>query len=190
MTPSTIRILGLIFAVAPFACVAMSGGQMDSTSGGAGADRDDTDIASSGGSASQVAATGKAPSPTSDTTAKGGTTTRESSASETGGSTGGAVTTSNNGSDGPHPNLRYGVSHVSPYPCAANTAAYYDATPVPSYEIGCKDIYNSAQLYPPNTSRTIVAPTSPGGASCVAYDCWCSGETELWEPSDSPMCGH
>jgi hypothetical protein len=188
MRPSTIRFLGLAFAVLPFACVAMNGGRMDlengETAGAAGAPHDEQDTATSGGAAmhtTQGSVTGGATAngatnESAGTTAMGGSTTSGS--------------TSAVGSDGPNPQLRYGVSHESPYPCAANTALYYDATPVPSSEVGCMDIHNPSQLYPPNTSRTVVAPTSPGGATCVAYDCWCSAETKLWEPSNSNVCRH
>jgi type IV secretory pathway TrbL component len=82
----------------------------------------------------------------------------------------------------------YGVEHASSYPCTSNTAAYYDELPITGTEAGCKDIYNSNQLYPSGTTRTIVAPTAPAGASCVSWDCWCSEVTQRWEPSNSNFC--
>jgi hypothetical protein len=162
-----IRGLGIVLVMTPFACVAISGGR---TEGAAGAE-----IAAGGDSG------------TTPNTSTGGTigTTYAS----TGGSTGTATTTATVDAGAPPDTTAvYGVERTSPYPCAANTAAYYDEPPLSDPTAGCKDIYNSTQSYPAGCTRTIVAPTAPAGASCVAYDCWCSAVTKRWEPSNSNFC--
>lgn len=75
----------------------------------------------------------------------------------------------------------------SPYPCTSATTAYYDDPPIAQPNAGCRDIYNSAQSYPAGTIRTIVAPTAPAGASCVAINCQC-GDDLNWQPHDATLC--
>ena len=80
-----------------------------------------------------------------------------------------------------------GQALPSPYPCTSATTAHYDDPPILQPNAGCRDIYNSSQSYPPGTIRTIVAPTAPAGASCVAINCQCGADLN-WQPQTATMC--
>ncbi|HEY5955137.1 MAG TPA: hypothetical protein VIV60_01240 [Polyangiaceae bacterium] len=92
------------------------------------------------------------------------------------------------GSSGADLHAGFGVTHESPYPCSASTFAVYDEPPVSPPEQGCVDIYSTTRFYPVGATRTIVAPTAPQGASCVAVDCWCSADLR-WAPANGVLCG-
>jgi hypothetical protein len=167
---SAIHLWGIAIAVLPFACVAVGGGRSEFSNGEGGAETDTTQVGGArSGTASNVAS------------AQGGT------AGDSGGATG-PTDTEQVPEGPPDPAVGYGVMHASPYPCTSNTAAYYDAPPLIDPTAGCKDVYDATQSYPAGCTRTVVAPTAPQGASCVAIDCWCSAATQRWEPSSSTAC--
>jgi hypothetical protein len=192
----SIRVMGLALAVFPFACMAVGGGRTDASSASGGAEAV-TDGAS--GDASSNSTGGAATNASTATVVMGrgggvGTSLASTGGSvtityaRTGGTTGTTTTSTVDPGTPPDPTATYGVNYTSPYPCTANTAAYYDEPPILDPAAGCKDIYNSGQFYPAGCTRTMVAPTAPNGASCVAVDCWCSETTQRWEPAGVNLC--
>ncbi len=74
-----------------------------------------------------------------------------------------------------------------PYPCTSATTAYYTTPPLEPPAIGCRELYERTLYHSPGSLVSIVAPTSPNGASCAMIQCLC-GEDNRWQPASSSAC--
>src|SRR5512147_847648 len=105
---------------------------------------------------------------------------------------GSKYSSTNDGKAEPDPELvaqGYGTWQPGTAPCPTATTASYDTPPVPKAASGCPDIYDSSRAYKPGTTRTVVAPTAPNGASCLTVNCLC-GEHNEWEPWQTTACSN